>query len=357
MTAARRRGGIASAARRPPLPLRDPFVSALRAALFDPARCAVEPGSTVVVGLSGGADSVALAAALAVLGRRSAPGRGVVAIAVHVHHHLRGADADADCAHAEAVAAALGLDFERADIHPARERGNRAAAARRLRRGALDEIAGRRRAPAIALAHHADDQLESVVMALGRGSGLAGLGGMLPRTTVAGCGAALVRPLLRLPKTDCIEFCRRCGLGWREDASNAALDRTRVRIRRAVAPVFESLWPGAASRIAATAEIVVAASAAIERLLPKATRVADELRLDRAALRALPMPLIGMALRSAATDLDGRLADRLPAAIVERGAALVAAPRSGTRLTLARGHELIVERAAVRLRRAAAGAA
>lgn len=333
-------------------PLRHPFVAAVRQALHDSRRCAVERGARVIVGLSGGPDSVALTTALATIARRSVRTGGVVPIAVHVHHHLRGRAADDDAALSESLCAALGVEHERIDVHPARERGNRSGAARRLRYEALVDAARRHGSPAILTAHHAEDQFECVLMALGRGAGLDGLAGMAPRSELAE-GIILARPLLRLRKSACVAFCNDCGISWREDAGNRDEERTRVRVRRRVAPVFESLWPGAIERVAGTAELIGAVTRAIDGLLPQPELRQEgpqsEAILSRAALRAIEPALTALAVRRAALLRAPELSDRLGAEILDRVAALVHAAPSGSRVTLARGHVVTIEREVVRV--------
>src|SRR5262245_47466999 len=149
---------------------------ALRRALVGP--CRLPAGSTLLVAVSGGADSTALLVALASLAREF----GLVIRAAHLHHGLRGAEADADLAHVRRLCEALEIPLAAARWDCAarmRRRGTRGEAGlRELRREFLLTAAGRVGAKAIATAHTADDQMETLLMRLARGTGLRGLAGM-----------------------------------------------------------------------------------------------------------------------------------------------------------------------------------
>ncbi|MFN8586784.1 MAG: tRNA lysidine(34) synthetase TilS [Candidatus Eisenbacteria bacterium] len=145
----------------------------LRRALRGP--CHVRHGARVLVAVSGGADSTALLVALASLAREF----GLALHAAHLHHGLRGAAADADRAHVAALCERLGLPLTTGRLRPAPRTGE--AALRSARRRFLLATARRRDCEAIATAHTADDQLETLLMRLARGTGLAGLGGMRAR--------------------------------------------------------------------------------------------------------------------------------------------------------------------------------
>jgi tRNA(Ile)-lysidine synthase len=305
----------------PGLPLaarRDPIVSTVARRLL--GRCGVSAGSRVVIGVSGGADSVALLLAGRALAERDAKGAaGIVPVAVHVHHHLRGGDADGDAAFVASLCADLDVEIHVEHVRPDDGPGNLAQRARTMRYEALRRVAASVRAPAVAVAHHGDDQLETLVMALARGAGADGLGGMPWRRPIDD-DVALVRPLLDLRADDCRALCRRAGIGWREDASNLDPASARGRLRRDVMPVLEALWNGAPRRATHTAELLAAAGGALERQLDTVLGDRSRRRWPRAALADLPVPIIAAGLRRAAVhaapdrrdDLGQRLL--LPAA-------------------------------------------
>lgn len=298
-----------------PLPLaarRHPLVPRVAAGL---ARTGLDlQASRLVVAISGGADSSALLLALAVLARRDGdPARRL--LAVHVHHHLRGADADGDAAAAAGLAARCGVPFRRADVHPADHSGNGAAVARRLRYAALAEAARSVGATAIATAHHAEDQLETMLLALARGTGAGGLRGIARRRRLEG-DLHLLRPMLEATRADARELCRAAGVTWREDPTNADATTARGRLRRDVLPVLAALHPDAARRAAATAESlreILARTAATE---PDDDAV-PATAWPRAALRDAPVTIAGDRLRRAALALRPDLGDRIGRRLVD----------------------------------------
>ncbi|MBX2852765.1 MAG: tRNA lysidine(34) synthetase TilS [Phycisphaeraceae bacterium] len=208
-------------------------------------RCGVSAGASIVVACSGGADSVALLRALAMLAeRRKWRLRLVVG---HVQHHLRG-EAEEDAAFVEALAQTLGLPFARRDIRPADLPGNLEANARRLRYAALGEIAQEHHAPFIATAHHADDQLETLLMRILRGTSVAGLRGIAwdkPLSAKTNGARRVIRPMLGVDQQDIAALLDQLAQPWREDATNDDTSRTRARLRHDVLPVLKDLQPDA----------------------------------------------------------------------------------------------------------------
>lgn len=188
-------------------------------------------GEPLVVGLSGGRDSVAL---LHLLVRR-----GCRVFACHVHHGIRGAEADADAAFCRALCERLRVPFlcTQVDV-PALARATHEStetAARTARRRALAEAARACGCRTVALAHHADDQAETVLFRLARGS--AGMRGMLPVHEAK--GILWLRPLLHLRRTELTAWLRQLGEPWVEDATNAVADVARNRIRLRVLPALQ----------------------------------------------------------------------------------------------------------------------
>jgi tRNA(Ile)-lysidine synthase len=190
----------------------------------------LELAPPVLVAASGGLDSTVLAHGLAgVLGPEAV-------ILGHVHHGLRGAEADADATAVEALAERLGCRYLERRIAPhalregasSRDRLTLQEAAREGRYVALAAMAEQVAARAIATAHHADDQAETVLLRILRGTGPDGLGGIPERSS----DGRVVRPLLRLPRAELEAYAEAHGLAWREDASNASPAYTRNRLRR-----------------------------------------------------------------------------------------------------------------------------
>ncbi|GAA3905130.1 tRNA lysidine(34) synthetase TilS [Microbacterium invictum] len=202
---------------------------------------------TVIVGLSGGADSLALTAAVAF----EAPKAGIAATAVVVDHGLQGGSADV-AARAAQQANALGLQARvvRVDVG---DDGGPEAAARTARRAALHQAARDAGASAILLAHTLDDQAETVLLGLARGAGATSLAGMAPAREED--GVVWLRPLLSVRRDTTQAACTAEGLGSWQDPHNADRRFTRVRVRADVLPVLErELGPGVAEALARTAD-------------------------------------------------------------------------------------------------------
>lgn len=212
-------------------------------------RSALEPlaaGSAVVVALSGGADSLALAAATAF----EAPKLDLRAVAVTVDHGLQAGSADA-AATAAGQARGLGLETRVLPVEVGAD-GGPEAAARSARYGALREAASALRAAAILTGHTLDDQAETVLLGLARGAGASSLQGMAAVTDLD--GIPLLRPLLGVRRAATRAACEAEGLAPWEDPHNTEPRFTRARVRQTVLPVLEAeLGPGIAEALARTA--------------------------------------------------------------------------------------------------------
>ena len=198
----------------------------------------------LLVALSGGADSVALLALL----RRAQEDYGLRITAAHYHHGIRGVDADADAAFCRDLCARLGVPLiEGSGDVPLCAREKRLGleeAAREMRYAFLHRALQQAGADKIALAHHLNDQAETILMHLFRGAGMGGMGGM------ARMQGTLFRPLLDVPKRALMDFLEENGIGWREDATNQISDNPRNALRLHVMPEIEKSYPAAAGAIA-----------------------------------------------------------------------------------------------------------
>lgn len=269
----------------------DPAVAAVRAAVRREV-ADLPAGRLVVVGCSGGADSLALAAATAF----TAPRAGLVARAVVVDHGLQPGSAEV-AARAAATCRSLGLaaDVVRVRVSPDGE--GTEAAARAARLAALEEQAA---GGVVLLGHTRDDQAEQVLLGLARGAGTRSLAGM-PRRR-----GPFRRPLLGLPRATTERACRVLGLHWWADPANADPAYTRSRVRHRVLPVLEAeLGPGVAEALARSAEALRADADALDDL---AARAAADVRtddgdLDAASLAALPAAVRTRVLRTWLLDL------------------------------------------------------
>lgn len=201
----------------------------------------------VVIGLSGGADSLALTAAVAF----EAPKLGITATAVVVDHGLQ-AGSDIVAARAVAAAAVLGLSAHVVAVTVGDE-GGLEAAAREARRRALRDAARAAGARAILLAHTLDDQAETVLIGLARGSGATSLAGMAPER--ADDDLVWLRPLLGVRREVTRAACLAQGLPAWHDPHNLDRRFLRVRVRQDVLPTLEEeLGPGVAEALARTAD-------------------------------------------------------------------------------------------------------
>ncbi|NRG17393.1 tRNA lysidine(34) synthetase TilS [Rhizobiales bacterium] len=205
-------------------PLQDEEIRRLLAPL-----CGV---TRVAVGVSGGPDSLALLFMLS--GWRGADSSRRV-FAFTVDHGLRPEAAD-EAAYVAAVCKKLSIDHETLMWTGSKPAAGIQAAAREARKALLAGAARRVGVQAIALAHHRDDQAETFLLRLARGSGVYGLGAMRGETHWE--GLRVVRPLLDVPKSRLVETLRKAGIDWREDPSNEDERYARVRIRKLI-PVLE----------------------------------------------------------------------------------------------------------------------
>jgi len=237
----------------------------LRRALRGP--CAQPCASRLLVAVSGGADSTALLIGL----ERIAHEFGIRLEAAHLHHGLRGAEANQDLAFVRELCARLGVPLTAARWNTRLRMKRRGlggqAGLRALRREFLIAAALKTGSAAIATAHTADDQLETVLMRLARGAGLPGLGGMSERRGM------WIKPLLEATRADIERDLTRIGQQWREDSSNRDRTYARNQIRFEVVPALtDSLGPSRSPG---------------EARASMARRVADAAREARDARRAL----------------------------------------------------------------------
>ena len=268
----------------------------------------IPPGSTVLCAVSGGADSIAMLHILYRLRDRL----GFSLAAAHYNHNLRGAESDRDQRFVEQFVRLCCGEHRRIDgtILPAVRlylgSGDVAGQAR-LRGAGIEETARDmryaflRRAAAeaggdlIATAHTASDNVETILFHLARGSGLRGLGGILPRRE------EIIRPLLTVTRREVEDYLFHHCLPHMEDSSNFNDDYTRNRIRHQVLPVLEEISPGFLARMADTAALLRADEACLTGL---ARELADQavperggLSIEAKAIAAAPDPIASRALR------------------------------------------------------------
>ncbi len=210
-------------------------------------------GETLVVAVSGGADSVSLLLAVDDLTKRQKLNHRLVV--THFDHGLRGVESTADSEFVRDLAEGLGLEYVagKGRLHRS---GNLEQTAREARYAFLKRTADSHSAMAILIAHTMNDQAETFLMNLIRGSGPDGLGAMAPVRDFEQTGVKLVRPLLSWCKRGETEsFCREASIEFRHDEMNDDPRFTRVRVRKEVLPLLASLNPKIIETLARTAEL------------------------------------------------------------------------------------------------------
>lgn len=258
------------------------------------------PWSRVLAAVSGGPDSMAL---LCLLAERLPPERLSVA---HVNHGTRGKASDADQAFVKAAARGLGLPFAAARLEKQKGRASEESL-REARYQALETTARRLGATHLALAHTADDQAETVLLRLARGTGLPGLAGIPEKRDLG--GVALVRPLLGISREDLVAFLRRHRIPFKEDRTNRDVRYARNRVRHRVLPELVRINPRVREALVrlsgqageAAAFLAVAGERSARRLVRKSR---GRLRINAMRLKGLPPALRAEVWRLA----HGRLA-------------------------------------------------
>lgn len=298
-----------------------------RVAAYINRHALLQTGDSVVVGVSGGADSLCLVHLLLHL----TPQFSLRLHVAHLNHALRGAESDADARHVSELARAWNLPctVERVDVNAvaARHRLSLEEAARQARYAFLASTAQQAGAQRIAVGHHADDQAETVLMHFLRGSGVAGMRGMLPRMPLSdyraqserieGLGARvmLVRPLLGVRRAEIDAYCEQNALEPRIDRSNADTTFHRNRLRHELLPTLRQINPAIDRVLVHTADVMAgdfeiladATRSALERVeldaMPGPDGAVAEVRFSLAAWRQLPVGLQRSTIRAAVARL------------------------------------------------------
>ncbi|WP_020655531.1 tRNA lysidine(34) synthetase TilS [Massilia niastensis] len=223
------------------------------------------PFSSLAIACSGGLDSMVLLR----LAHAWAAEAGVTLSAFHVHHGLS-PHADDWLAHCAASCAALGIAFDFRRITIPKDKSGTEATARRLRYGALGEMCRLHGAGVLLTAHHLDDQAETVLLQLLRGSGPAGLSGMDAANRAPGLLGSdelvMARPLLAQPRAALEACAAELGLAWVEDESNLDPRYARNALRHTVMPALSSAFPGFQQRLARGAAHVASAQRMLDEL-------------------------------------------------------------------------------------------
>lgn len=239
----------------------------------------------ILCAVSGGADSMYMLARL--------QSEGFALMAAHYNHGLRGAESDRDEAFVRAYCAEHGIPFvsERGDVRAcAQERSmSLETAARELRYAFLQRAAEDTGAACIATAHTADDNAETMLFHLARGTGLRGLGGIPP---VRG---NIVRPILDCTRSEIVQWLTEHGVSYVEDSSNASDDYARNRIRHAVCPVLAEINEGFLQNTVRTAQLLREDEEFLQSLAD--AHIAEH-GADALALNELPQPVAARVVRT-----------------------------------------------------------
>ncbi len=257
------------------------------------ARDLLSPGDRIVVAVSGGPDSVALLSCLVALSSRWNWDLNIG----HVNHGLRGTESEEDAEFVEKLGNSFGIPVSIREARLKKQDAKFAkqslqSYAREVRYQALETILQERNATKMALGHTADDQAETVLMWMLRGSGTGGLSGIPPKR-----GERIVRPLLVIPRRDILAYLEQRQLTYRMDSSNRQPVYLRNRLRQELMPHLKEYSPGLVNVLSRQAEIIRDDHAYLEIMAAEAfhqicvTEDERRLQLDRTGLLALPIAI------------------------------------------------------------------
>jgi tRNA(Ile)-lysidine synthase len=307
----------------------------------------LRPGERVGVAVSGGADSIALLRLLLELREEL----GIVLAVVHFNHKLRGQSSERDERFVRRLARKYGLEFfvAREDIggRAKRERRNVEEIARRARYAFFEKLGKEELLTRVAVAHSADDQAETVLAHILRGTGISGLRGIHPEAGI------VFRPLLGIRRSQLRRYLKILGQDWREDATNRDTKRTRARIRQKLLPLLEKQFNvGVVEHLCQLAALAGEDEKFLEAHVYKwlkkwSKQTSTEAIVDLSALRQLPRAQQTRALRMIVDGAKSR-AGQLGREHVEALIELAEAQESGKRIQLPGGVEVRRERELLR---------
>ena len=236
----------------------------------------LHPGDKVIIGFSGGADSVALLHMLHTLGYNC--------VAAHCNFQLRGAESDADARFAEKWCADRAITFRTitfdTEQYAHEQKISIEMAARDLRYGWFNQLYEELQADAIAVAHHRDDSVETVLLNLSRGTGISGLRGIQPRN------GRVVRPLLAISRQQVEDYLEELGISYRTDHTNLQPIYRRNHLRLTVLPELQKVNPSVHESIARTATILAETEKVYRHAIDQGiARVVQNNRADIAQLK------------------------------------------------------------------------
>lgn len=306
-------------------------------------------GETMVVGVSGGADSVCLVHVLWQCQREL----GVKLHVAHLNHQLRGAESDADARHVSELASCLNIPsiIECCDVAAYRDQKHCSLeeAAREMRYKFMAKVAGVAGASRIVVGHTRDDQVETILMHLLRGTGVAGLRGLQPQSSIRcsedGDKVTIVRPMLEITREDVLSYCQQHKLSPRSDSSNLSLSFFRNRLRLELLPRLKDYNPGINEALLRLAKIASDDVSFIEeqaaRLWAEVVREEGVIYLNRSKVASMPPALQRQIFRLVIARQLGDLRD-FGADHIETMLSFLSKP-TGKRLSLPRGLTLLTE--------------
>ncbi len=313
------------------------------------------PGQRVGVAVSGGADSVALLRLLLEL----QPKIGFVPCVIHLNHMLRGRASEADEKFVAKLAKSKGLEFfsKKVDIAPLskKQKANVEEVARRERYAFFEALVRDERVNKVAVAHTADDQAETVLAHILRGTGLSGLRGIHPQT------GNVLRPLLGVRRAELRTYLKKLKQAWREDASNRDTARTRARIRKKLLPMLEKDFnSGVVEHLCQLAKLAGEDEHYLEAQVSDWQRTSTQktesgVIVNLADLMRAPHALRSRALRAIVSEVKTR-SGQLSLEHVEAMLELAERQESGKQIQLPGGVELQREREVLRFGAARRGA-
>ncbi len=319
----------------------------------------IQPGERVVVGVSGGPDSLCL---LHLLLDLQAELELNLTIA-HLNHQLRGPAAEADAAYVQNIAARwqtpLRVETSEVATLARQRRQSIEETARQVRYAFLGRVAAEVGATKIAVGHNADDQVETILMHLLRGSGLAGLRGMLPKVDLASLrldpadlpphpgipSPQLIRPLLEIWRSEIEAYCCEHQLAPRQDDTNQDITFFRNRLRHELIPYLETYNPNLRQVLLNTARVITAEAEILSQQLAQnwsavvKNEGTTEIEFDLEKWLALPLALKRSTLRRAVQQLRRNLRD-LNFEHIEQAIAIIESGVTGSQATLPQGLKL-----------------
>lgn len=302
----------------------------------------------ILAGFSGGADSTALLNMLALYGKL----HGAPIYAAHINHGIRGEEADRDEEFCRQTCAALGIELFvlRADVPAiAKESGDSIeTAARQVRYDFFDSVMKDRGIPLLATAHNADDNLETMLFNLVRGSSLSGIKG-IPEARSCSYGT-VIRPILSMSKADILSFCEANSLSYVTDSTNTDTDYTRNKIRAEIIPLLCEINGGAIRNSARLASALRADALCLDSMADMFSEgLCENFSVEAEKLCGSPEAIANRALVSMYRDISGGESLEYSHIQALRELAKKAVPHSA--VTLPHGFEGVIENGRLMLRK------